>query len=85
MNLFNRTLDFYWSVKNLIGKTIEEKGDNVEDQCSQLKEINSRLKYLEKFMVQLKMIESKQDLLTKIMGYMLEVIKVAVDNVTQVQ
>ena len=52
---------------------------------SKLEEINDGLRNLEKLPSQLKIMEARQDLISKIMGYIFEVTKVDEGEVIQIQ
>ena len=85
MNIFNINIDLYWSVKSLLGKSMEERGNNYGDLCYKLDEINSHLNLLKKVSFNLKFIDSKQNMLAKYMGFSFEVTKVTKEELDLVQ
>ena len=75
MNIFNINIDLYWSVKSLLGKYMEGKGDNYGDLCYKLDKTNSCLNLLKKVSFNLKLIDAKQHILAKATGFSFEVTK----------
>ena len=56
-------------MKTLMAKAIEEASGFVNQMNNKLEEINDRLRNLEKLPSQINIMEAKQDLISKIMGY----------------
>ena len=71
-------------MKTLMAKSIEEVSESINQMNNKLEEINDKLRNLEKLPSQIKVMEAKQDLISKIKGYKLKAIKVDKGYVSQI-
>ena len=69
MDLFNRTLDIYWTMEVLLGKVIVERGE----MKTQMGVIRAELDPLCSFRYHLKTIEAKQNLVSNYVGVIFRV------------
>jgi len=68
LSLFNHSVDLYWFVKALLGKTLIERGEAYSDILRKLEKVYSALVHLKAIPYHLKVIEAKHALLASFVG-----------------